>query len=490
MSAAAERVPVGTVVTTDVPTRLDRLGWSAWHTRVVLALGITWLLDGLEASLVATLAALLSPDTLGLSATQVGAASTVYLVGQVAGALFFGWLTDRLGRKKLFLVTIAVYLGATALSGLAPNFIVFVIWRFFAGAGIGGEYSAINSAIDELIPARLRGQIDLAVNGSYWLGVAGGAALVDVVLNPRILPHAWGWRIAFGLGALIGLVILFVRRHLPESPRWYLMHGRIGDAQAEISRIEDAVRATRGGALPAAVPVRVRVSGSIGLAATARIVLGKHRRRTILGLTLMLAQTFFYNAIFFSFALILGQIYGVPEDHVGRYLLPFAAGNFLGPLCIGRLFDTLGRRTMIATTYIASGVLLIATGFAFQHGWLDATTQTICWCVVFFFASSAASSAYLTVSELFPVEIRGLAIALFYAFSTAMGAVAPSIFGAFVDMYRRTHSRTPLFCGYLIGAVLMIGAGLVARAIGVDAERKSLEDLAGAPPADLAATRT
>ncbi|HKA89890.1 MAG TPA: MFS transporter [Haliangiales bacterium] len=468
-------VPPGTVITTDVPSRLDRLAWSRWHTRVVIALGITWTLDGLEASLIANLApVLVEAATLHLSATQVGLSSTVYLVGQVLGALVFGKLTDQLGRKRLFLVTLAVYLGATALSGLAPNFGVFAALRFLAGTGIGGEYAAINSAIDELIPARVRGHIDLAINGSYWVGVAMGAGLTEILLNPAYVPHAWGWRVAFGLGAVLGLVILLVRRDLPESPRWFLMHGRPDDADAAMAAIERKA----GAPVAEAYPIQLTVTGSVGLLYAARILLRRHRRRTVLGLALMIGQTFFYNAIFFSFALILSQVYGVPEGHIGRYMIPFAAGNFLGPVLLGRLFDTTGRRVMIATTYIASGLLLVATGWAFRQGWLDATSQTVCWCVVFFFASAAASSAYLTVSELFPVEVRGMVIALFYAFATALGAAAPAIFGAFVDMYRHTLNRTPLFLGYLLGAVLMVGAGVVARLLGVDAERKSLEHLA------------
>jgi MFS family permease len=473
----AAALPVGTVVTTSVPTRLDRLEWSGWHSRVVFALGITWILDGLEASLIANLGPVLQEAaTLSLSTTEVGEANTVYLIGQVVGALFFGRLTDVLGRKKLFLVTLAVYLTATALSGLAPGFGVFALLRFFAGTGIGGEYSAINSAIDELIPARVRGHVDLAINGSYWVGVAFGALLTGLLLNPALLPHAWGWRLAFGLGALLGLVILLVRRDIPESPRWLLMHGRVSESESVMDAIETAVKKTLSGrALAEALPVVVTVTGSVGVVYTARILLRKHLRRTVLGLALMIGQTFFYNAIFFTFALILTQFYGVPVDHAGRYMLPFAIGNFLGPVLLGRLFDTVGRRVMIASTYILSGVLLIATGYAFEQGWLSAATQTMCWCVVFFFASAAASSAYLTVSELFPVEIRGMVIALFYATSTAFGATAPTIFGALVQ----TKSRAALFGGYISGSAVMIAAGVVAAILGVNAERKSLEQIAG-----------
>jgi len=469
---ARESVPVGTVVETDVPPRLDRLEWSAWHWRVLIALGITWILDGLEASLIANLGPVLQkPSTLGLSATEVGAANTVYLVGQVTGALVFGRLTDSLGRKKLFLVTLALYLGATALSGLAPDFPIFAVLRFLAGAGIGGEYAAVNSAIDELIPARVRGRVDLAVNGSYWAGVALGAALTEVLLDPTRLPETVGWRSAFFVGALLGLAILFVRKDLPESPRWLLMHGRLAQSEQVVATIE---RAARRGAGPPASRVRVRVTGSVGLGHVARVLLERHPRRTILGLALMTAQTLFYNAIFFSAALILNRFHGVPEDKVGRYMVPFALGNFLGPLLIGRLFDTVGRRAMIAATYTLSGALLLATGWAFEQGWLTAETQTVAWCVVFFFASAAASSAYLTVSELFPVEIRGLAIALFYATATGVGALAPTAFGALVG----TGSRPALFLGYLVISAVMIGAGVVGAVLGVSAEGKSLEELA------------
>jgi MFS family permease len=451
---------------------------------VVFALGITWILDGLEASLIANLGPVLQEQgTLALTATQVGEANTVYLIGQVVGALFFGRLTDVLGRKKLFLVTLAVYLTATALSGLAPTFWVFAVLRFFAGTGIGGEYSAINSAIDELIPARVRGQVDLAINGSYWVGVALGAILTEILLDPALLPHSWGWRLAFGLGAVLGLVIVLVRRDIPESPRWLLMRGRVEESESVMDKIEAAVIKTlaKGKKLAEALPVKVTVQGSVGLMYTARILLKKHLRRTVLGLSLMIGQTFFYNAIFFTFALILTQFYDVPMDHAGRYMIPFAVGNFLGPVLMGRLFDTVGRRVMIASTYAISGILLIITGYMFHQGWLSATTQTVCWCVVFFFASAAASSAYLTVSELFPVEIRGMAIALFYAVSTAFGATAPTIFGALIQ----SKSRTALFQGYIFGSIVMIAAGIVAAFLGVNAEGKSLEVLAEGTPEEL-----
>jgi MFS family permease len=462
---------VGATVHSDIPPRLDALGWSRWHRRVILALGITWILDGLEASLIANLAPTLRhPDALGLSGGEIGFANTVYLVGQVIGALGFGHLTDRFGRKRLFLVTMALYLVATATSGLAPNYAVFLVLRFFAGAGIGGEYSAINSAIDELVPARLRGQIDLGINGSYWIGVGLGAGLTLIMLDPHIMPVAVGWRVAFGFGAILGLAILVVRRDVPESPRWLLMHGHVTAANETMQHIETRVGAPAG----SFEPVAVTVFGPVGLRHLMRTLFVRYPRRTILGATLMLAQAFFYNAIFFSYGLILETFHGVAADNVGRYIIPFAVGNFLGPLLLGRRFDRWGRRIMIPATYALSGVLLLVTGAMFVAGWLDATTQTIAWSVVFFVASAAASSAYLTVSELFPVELRGMSIAVFYAFGTLIGAIAPTLFGWIVD----SGEPMQLFAGYALAAGLMIVAAVVARVYGVAAEGRSLEQLA------------
>src|SRR6187402_2033589 len=420
-------VPPGTVIRSDIPGRLDALAWSSWHRRLVIALGITWILDGLEASLIANLAPTLGdPRTLGLRAAQLGLANSAYLLGQVGGAILFGRLTDRFGRKRLFLVTLGLYLGATAATGLASSFGVFALFRLLAGAGIGGEYAAINSAIDELIPARIRGQIDLAINGSYWVGVAAGAGLSVLFLNPRFLPIEIGWRLVFGLGALLGLVILLVRRDVPESPRWLLMHGYLREAHTTMTAIEARVR---GASIPtpdAIAPkiLDVTVSGAASWSHVVRTLFYRYPQRTALGIALMVAQAFFYNAIFFSYGLILQRFHGVRADHVGYYVLPFALGNFLGPLLLGPLFDRWGRRAMIPATYAVSGVLLLASGALFYGGLLNASTQTLCWCCVFFFASSAASSAYLTVSELFPVEMRGIAIALFYALGTGAGAVA------------------------------------------------------------------
>lgn len=456
-------------VMSDVPGRLDALGWSAWHRRVILALGITWILDGLEASLISNLGpSLQDPRALGLSATEIGLAASTFLVGEVIGALGFGYLTDRHGRKKLFLVTLLLYLLATALSGLAPNFAVFLVLRLFAGAGIGGEYAAVNSAIDELVPARIRGHVDLAINGSYWIGVAMGAGVTLAILDGG-MPLAIGWRVAFGLGAVLGFAILLVRRHVPESPRWLLNHGREAEAEAIVAAIEQEI-----GVPPAHVEKRpVRVHGAVGLAHLVHTLFVRFPRRAVLGLVLMLAQAFLYNAIFSSYGLILTKFHGVDPRDVGLYIVPFAIGNFTGPLLLGRLFDRLGRRVMIPATYAGSGVLLMIAGLLFAGGYLTALTQTLAWSVVFFVASAAASSAYLTVSELFPMEIRAMAIAVFYAFATLVGAGAPTLFGWIVD----TGEPRNLLYGYSLAAVLMIGAAIVARVLGVAAEGRSLEDL-------------
>ncbi len=466
------------VVETDVPARLDRLPWRGFHSLVVVALGITWILDGLEVTLAGAVAgALKASPALHLSDAQVGLAASFYLAGAVSGALLFGYLTDRLGRKRLFTVTLGLYLVATALSACALDFWTFALFRALTGAGIGGEYAAINSAIQELIPARYRGRTDLVINGSFWVGAAMGAAGAVVLLAPGRLPPDLGWRLAFGIGAALGLVILVLRRWVPESPRWLMTHGRIAEAEQVVADIEARVAAAAGARLaPAAGRVRLRRhEGATELAAMARGIVRRYPRRVVLGLSLMAAQAFFYNAIFFTYALVLGRFYGISADRVGWYLLPFAAGNFLGPLLLGPLFDIVGRRPMIAGTYAAAGVLLAATAWAFGAGLLDAATQTICWTVVFFFASAAASSAYLTVSESFPLEARALAIALFYAFGTALGgAVAPWLFGHLIG----TGDRGAVVLGYFGGAALMVAAAVVELMLGVAAERRPLEQVA------------
>jgi MFS family permease len=444
---------------------------------VVIALGVTWALDGLEVTLAGAVAgALKDSPSLALSNVQVGLASSFYLAGAVLGALFFGWLTDRLGRKRLFSITLGLYLVSTAATALSWDFYSFSLFRFLTGAGIGGEYTAIASAIQEFIPARYRGWTDLVINGSFWIGAAIGAASSVVLLDPAVLAPDFGWRAAFFIGALLGLFILLLRAWIPESPRWLVTHGRLEEAQAVLADIEDRHR-RRSGPLPPLEhpPVKLNPRRSTPLAEVWHTLYRKHRRRTFVGLTLMASQAFFYNAIFFTYALVLTDFYGIRADHVGWYLLPFAIGNFLGPVMLGRFFDTVGRKPMIALTYALSGVLLAVTGYLFAIGALSATGQTIAWTVIFFFASAAASSAYLTVSETFPLEIRALAIAFFYAVGTGVGGVVgPGLFGMLIE----TGSRISLALGYLLGAVFMLAASVIAARFGVAAERKPLEAVA------------
>lgn len=465
--------PAATAFETDVPARLDRLPWCRFHTLVLVALGITWVLDGLEVTLAGALAgALQASPALRLDAAGVGLAASAYLAGAVCGALFFGWLTDRLGRKRLFSVTLGVYLTATALSACAFDFWSFAILRFLTGAGIGGEYTAINSAIQELIPARYRGRTDLVVNGSYWIGAALGALGAVVLLTPGFLPADLGWRVAFGLGAALGLIILYLRRFLPESPRWLIVHGRVAEAERIVAAVEAVVR--RPLAAPAA-RIRLRARSEGGVLDVARSLFRLYPRRAVLCVVLMASQAFFYNAIFFTYALVLARFFGVPADRVGLYLLPFAAGNFLGPLLLGRWFDTLGRRSMIAGAYAISGALLAVSAWLFVAGHLDATTMTIAWTIVFFFASAAASSAYLTIGESFPLEVRALAIALFFALGTGIGGIAgPWLFGRLIG----GGDPAAIAWGYAFGAALMLIAAVVERVLGVDAERRPLEEVA------------
>ncbi|MEY2520750.1 MAG: hypothetical protein QOF24_2509 [Verrucomicrobiota bacterium] len=476
-----------------VPARLDRMPWSRWHWLIVGALGATWILDGLEVTLAGSLGGILTHrETLGLSDAQVGASATFYLAGAVIGALLFGYGTDRLGRKKLFFITVAVYLTATALTAFSWSFASYAFFRALTGAGIGGEYAAINSAIDELIPARVRGRVDLMINGSYWVGAAMGAGATIVLLDPRYLPVWLGWRLAFGIGAILGLVVIFFRRWIPESPRWLLIHGRQAEAEQIVDDVERTIAVAAVydrrlfGVTESAIidrrysdsddpPTRVRTRTHTPWHQICHTIVHEHRRRSVLGFDLMLTQAFFYNAIFFTYGLVLMRFYNVPAQNVGLYLLPFALGNVLGPIVLGHLFDTIGRRKMIAATYSLSGILLALTGWLFHAGMLTAQTQTIAWMIIFFVASAAASSAYLTVSEIFPLEIRALAIAIFYAFGTLAGGVgAPILFGWIIG----TGSKTALLIGYLVGAALMIIGALVEAFIGVDAERKSLEHVA------------
>ena len=470
----------GEIIESYVPARLDRMPWSRWHWLIVVSLGATWILDGLEVTLAGALGGILTRhETLGLTDTQVGASATCYLAGAVLGALFFGYGTDRFGRKKLFFITVAVYLIGTALSAFSWNFASYAVFRALTGAGIGGEYAAINSAIDELIPARVRGRVDLIINGSYWIGAALGAAATLVLLDPRWLPIWLGWRCAFGIGAALGLIVIFFRRWIPESPRWLMIHGRNPEAEQIVGEVEQKIAGTRGGPRSAtaatAPPTRIRTRTHTPWSEIWNAIVHEHRRRSFLGFVLMLTQAFFYNAIFFTYALVLMRFYGVAEESVGRYLLPFALGNVLGPLLLGHLFDTIGRRQMIAATYGLAGILLALTGWLFHAGLLTAQTQTLAWTIIFFIASAAASSAYLTVSEIFPLEVRAMAIAIFFAIGTLAGGVgAPVLFGWIIG----TGSITALFMGYLLAAALMIFGALVEAWIGVPAERRSLEHVA------------
>src|SRR6202163_2183113 len=472
----AAKSPSSAIIATDIPARLDALPFGRFHLLVIVALGVTWILDGLEVTLAGALSGELKQGSaLALSNAQIGLAGSCYLAGAVLGAIFFGWLTDRLGRKKLFTITLVIYLTATAATGLSWDSWSFVVFRFLTGAGIGGEYTAINSTIQELIPARFRGWTDLLINGSFWLGAAMGAGGSLVLLDPAFIDPAIGWRLAFLIGATIGLVIVVMRLWIPESPRWLVTHGFPQAALAVVRGIE--AQFARAGDVPVHEPakVRLRMRDHTPLREVAQTLFITYRQRTLVGLTLMVAQAFFYNAIFFTYALILTDFYGIPAHAVGWYILPFAAGNVLGPILLGHLFDTVGRKIMIASTYALSGIMLAVTAYLFSQDLLTATTLTVAWMIVFFFASAAASSAYLTVSEIFPLEIRALAIAFFYAIGTGVGGVAgPLLLGVLIN----TGSRGSVAVGYLIGALLMIAAAAVEAVWGVAAEGKPLEAVA------------
>lgn len=472
--------PRDAVFETDVPARLDRLPWSRFHTLVVGALGITWILDGLEVTLVGSLSGVIAESpSLGISPAGIGIAASAYLTGAVIGALLFGWLTDRLGRKKLFTVTVLIYLVATVASGFSWSFWSFAVFRFVTGMGIGGEYAAVNATIQEMIPARRRGFTDLVINGSFWLGAALGAGGALVVLDPAVMPAEIGWRAAFVVGGVIGFVVLLLRRFIPESPRWLMTHGYPEEADKVMREIEDRVERETGEKLPPLPDQRLTLRRDVHewFGAAVHTLFVRYLKRTVLGTALMAAQAFCYNAVLFTYALILTRFYDIPAGRVGLFMLPFALGNFAGPLILGRLFDTLGRKPMIAATYALSGVLMAATGWLFAQGVLDAVQQTAAWTVIFFFASAAASSAYLTVGESFPLEVRAVAISLFYAFGTAVGGIAgPALFGALIA----TGARSEIMWGYVLGGALMVIAAAFELALGVSAERRSLEDVA--PP--------
>ncbi len=466
------------VVRTNIPQRLDRLPWSRFHWVVVIGLGITWILDGLEVTVVGSVGSRLGDrDALGLGAGDVGFAATAYLLGAVIGALGFGYLTDRYGRKKLFIITLAWYMGATLLTAFSWNLWSFLAFRFMTGLGIGGEYAAINSTIDELIPAANRGWVDIAINGTFWIGAMLGAGASIVLLDRNIVPGPYGWRIAFGIGAVLAVAIVFVRRNIPESPRWLLMRGRGAEAERTLDAIEARIVKDRHGrALPSPGGGMLIVAHRRRfLADVASTMLRTYPVRSFVALALMAAQAFFYNGIFFTESLVLSTLFGVPSGKVGYYIFPFAVGNLLGALLLGRFFDVVGRKPMIAGTYALSGFLLFATGVLFMRGALGATTITIAWSVIFFFASAGASAAYLTVSETFPLEIRAMAIAIVFSIGTLIGGVAaPAFFGMLIA----TKQPSSIFVGYACASAAMIAAAFIELWLGVEGARRPLEDIA------------
>jgi MFS family permease len=463
-------------IETSVPKRLDRLPWSRWHWLVVFALGFVWILDGLEVTIVGAIGPTLQQASLHLSSFQVGLIGAFYVAGGVTGALVFGYMTDRWGRKRLFMITLGIYLLATVATAFSWSAWSFFLFRFIAGTGIGGEYSAINSAIDELIPARVRGWVDLAINGSWWLGTAGGALLSLLFLDPHIFRIDLGWRLTFALGAILGVGVLVTRRMIPESPRWLMIKGDKARAERIVCDIERQVARQTGERLEEAdETIEIRPREATGFVAIARTMFSRYTGRTVLGLTMMSAQAFAYNAVFFTYGLVLTTFMHANKAHVGLYIVPFAIGNFIGPLVLGPLFDKVGRRAMLTLTHLAAGSVLVVTSILFQQGALSAVSLTVLWCVVFFFASAAASAAYLTVSEVFPLEIRAMAIAFFYAVGTAIGGiVGPALFGKLIG----SKSLTEAMVGFLIAAAWLLVAGVLAWFLAVDAEQRPLEEIA------------
>jgi MFS family permease len=465
-------------ITTDIPARLDRLPWSRWHWMIVIGLGTVWILDGLEVTIVGSMSDALKPAStgLGMSSSDIGTAGAMYVAGACIGALVFGQLTDRFGRKRLFLITLAFYICATLLTAFSMSITWYFAARALTGAAIGGEYAAINSAIDELIPAKYRGRIDLAINGSFWVGAAAGALLTIPLLDPTVVSASVGWRLAFGLGAILAVGILLVRRHVPESPRWLFIHGREDEGEEIVRDIEREVHNETGRELAAVdETLTVRQRTTIGIPLIAKTVFTLYPKRTILCFSLFVGQAFLYNAFFFTYGDSLSTFLGVGQT--GYYIAVFAVSNFAGALLLGPLFDTVGRVKMISATYIISGVLLAIAGF--MLGDLTAMTLTIFGCVIFFFASAGASSAYLTASEVFPMETRALCIAFFYAIGTAVGGITgPLLFGKLIDNASASGDITGIAPGYFLGAGLMIAGGIVAAFLGVRAEGQSLEDIA------------
>jgi len=472
-------------IETDIPARMDRLPWSRWHWMVVIGLGTVWILDGLAVTIVGAIGGRLTEPGSGLelTAAQVGAAGSAYILGACLGALYFGRLADKIGRKRLFMLTLAIFLAGSVLTAFSMNYAWFLACRFITGAGVGGEYSAIHSAVDELIPARVRGAVDLIIGGSYWIGTILGSLASLLLLDDALFGKDIGWRLCFGLAAAMGFGILLVRRNVPESPRWLFLHGHETEAERVTTDIErQVVDDTGQELLEPRRRIRVKQRGPMGIGEIAGVVFRMYPKRTFVGLALFTGQAFLYNAIFFTYSLVLTKIYGVAAGSVGLYLLPFAVGNFMGPLLLGRYFDSVGRKPMIAGTYILSGILLIITGILFKNGTLNATTQTVAWCVIFFFASAGASAAYLTVSEIFPMETRAMAIAFFYATGTIVGGFGgPLLFGALIQ----SGEPSQIFIGYVVGAVVMIVGGVIQALMGVEAAGRDLEDIA--PP--LSATQ-
>lgn len=475
MARGAEVEP-GREVETDVPERMDRLPWSSWHVRILVALGTSWLLDGLEVTLVGSLSGILeSRAGLHLTAPEVTGAASTYLAGAVLGALLFGYLTDRLGRRKLFLVTLATYSLATIASAFSWNLMSFSVFRFFTGVGIGGEYAAISSAVDELIPGKIRGTVDLIVNGTFWLGATVGS-LATMFLLAGYVPRDIGWRYAFGIGGTLGIGVLVLRLSVPESPRWLMLRGREKDADRTVAEIEGKVSKGHPETLPKpeAGKLKIAVRDHTPLREIFSNMVGENRQRSILGLVLMVSQAFFFNAVFFSYGLMVKKFFHVSDGAMPMHLLPFAIASFLGPLTLGRLFDKIGRKPMITACYGVAGLLLVGVLFPFVHGMLGARGLAIWFSVIFFVASSAASAAYLTVSEIFPLEMRAFAIAIFYALGTLLGGVgAPVLFGVLIA----TNSKMNVAMGYALGAALMLGGAACEYFIGVEAAGKSLESI-------------
>ena len=465
-------------ITTDIPARLDRLPWARWHWLVVIGLGTVWILDGLEVTIVGSMSDALKPegDGLGMSSFQIGFAGAAYVAGACVGALFFGHLTDRLGRKKLFMVSLGVYSVATVLTAFSMNPAWYFAARFLTGTGIGGEYAAINSAIDELIPARFRGRVDVAINGSFWVGAAGGALLTIPLLDPTVIDQAWGWRLAFGLGAILAIGILLVRRNVPESPRWLFIHGREDEAEEIVRDIERTVVDETGRELHnVSETITIRQRKAIGIPLIAKTVFTLYPKRTVLCFSLFVGQAFLYNAFFFTYGDTLTTFLDVKQT--GWYIAVFALSNFAGALLLSPLFDSLGRVKMITGTYVASGVILGVTGIFL--GSFSAVTLTLMGCIIFFIASAGASAAYLTASEIFPMETRALCIAFFYAIGTAAGGIAgPLLFGWLIDNATASGDISKIAIGYYIGSALMIAGGIVEAFLGVKAEGQSLESIA------------